>query len=65
MAGWKAHCSIYPLSDAFLEAHRSELDGYGIGKGTLRFPPDAPPPDALLTALVQDRLSEIAAESAG
>ena len=42
-----------------------ELDGYGIGKGTLRFPPDAPPPDALLMALVQDRLTEIAAESAG
>ena len=24
-AAWKAHCSIYPLTDTFLEAHAYEL----------------------------------------
>lgn len=62
IAGWKAHCSIYPLTDAFLDAHRAELDGYGQGKGTLRFPPDAPLPEALVDALVRARLADIEAE---
>lgn len=62
MAGWKAHCSIYPLTDAFAADHASELEGYGQGKGTLRFPPDAPMPDPLLEALIRARLSDIEAD---
>lgn len=61
-AGWKAHCSIYPLTDAFLAAHANELAGYGHGKGTLRFPPDAPLPTELFDALVRERLTEHRAE---
>jgi uncharacterized protein YdhG (YjbR/CyaY superfamily) len=57
-AGWKAHCSIYPLTDAFLAEHEEELAGYGHGKGTLRFPPDAPLPDDLFEDLVRARLAE-------
>lgn len=61
IAGWKAHCSIYPLTDAFLAEHAGELDGYGQGKGTLRFSPDAPLPDPLLEALIRARLAEVEA----
>jgi uncharacterized protein YdhG (YjbR/CyaY superfamily) len=53
-AGWKRHCSIYPLTDQFLEAHRAELEGYGRTKGSLHFTPERPLPDPLLEALVRD-----------
>ena len=56
-AAWKRHCSIYPLTDAFLAAHRSELEGYGRTKGSLHFTPERPIPDALLEALVRDLLA--------
>ena len=59
IAGWKEHCSIYPLTDAFLAAHPHELAGYSVGKGTLRFEPDAPPPDELIDELVRERLADV------
>ena len=52
-AGWKRHCSIYPLTDEFLAKHRAELDGYGRTKGSLHFTPERPLPDHLLEALVR------------
>jgi uncharacterized protein YdhG (YjbR/CyaY superfamily) len=59
-AGWKHHCSIYPLTDTFLSAHADELEGYGRTKGSLHFTPDAPLPDAVMTALVQARVADLA-----
>ena len=56
-AGWKRHCSIYPLTDAFLAAHRAELEGYGRTKGSLHFTPERPLPDVLLEDLVRDLLA--------
>jgi len=56
-AGWKRHCSIYPLTDAFLAAHPAELEGYGRTKGSLHFTPKRPLPDALLEDLVRELLS--------
>jgi uncharacterized protein YdhG (YjbR/CyaY superfamily) len=56
-AGWKRHCSIYPLTDAFLAGHRAELKGYGRTKGSLHFTPEHPLPDPLLQALVLDLLA--------
>ena len=56
-AGWKRHCSIYPLTDAFLAAHPAELEGYGRTKGSLHFTPERPLPDALIEALVRDLLT--------
>jgi uncharacterized protein YdhG (YjbR/CyaY superfamily) len=61
IAGWKAHCSIYPLTDAFLAEHAAELTGYESGKETLRFPADAPPPEALVDAMVRSRVADIEA----
>jgi uncharacterized protein YdhG (YjbR/CyaY superfamily) len=59
-AGWKKHCSIYPLTDAFLESHADELEGYGRTKGSLHFTPEAPLPDALLKKLVRARVADLA-----
>ena len=56
-AGWKRHCSIYPLTDEFLAAHRAELEGYGRTKGSVHFTPERPLPDALIRDLVRHLLA--------
>jgi uncharacterized protein YdhG (YjbR/CyaY superfamily) len=58
-AGWKAHCSIYPLTDSFLQAHEAELGGYRRTKGSLHFTPDAPLPEKLVESLVRARLADL------
>ncbi len=57
-AAAKNHCSFYVQSPAVMDAHRGELAAYDTSKGTLRFAPDAPPPDALITKLVEARMAE-------
>jgi uncharacterized protein YdhG (YjbR/CyaY superfamily) len=52
-AGWKRHCSIYPLTDEFLASHRAELEGYRRTKGSIHFTPERPLPDGLLEELVR------------
>jgi uncharacterized protein YdhG (YjbR/CyaY superfamily) len=59
-AAWKAHCSIYPLTDSFLAAHADELKGYRRTKGSLHFTPDAPLPETLVDHLVRARLADLA-----
>jgi uncharacterized protein YdhG (YjbR/CyaY superfamily) len=54
----KNHCSFYVQSLAVMEAHRDELASYDTSKGTVRFEPDAPLPDALVAKLVQARMAE-------
>jgi uncharacterized protein YdhG (YjbR/CyaY superfamily) len=58
-AGWKAHCSIYPLTDTFLAAHADELEGYPRTKGSLHFTPEEPLPDALVEGLVMARRADL------
>jgi uncharacterized protein YdhG (YjbR/CyaY superfamily) len=60
-AGWKAHCSIYPLTDSFLEAHADALKGYRRTRGSLHFAPEAPVPDALVEELVRARVANLEA----
>jgi uncharacterized protein YdhG (YjbR/CyaY superfamily) len=60
-AGWKAHCSIYPLTDAFLAAHATQLDGYGRTKGSLHFTPERPLPDGIVERIVRGRLTDLEA----
>ena len=58
-AGWKTHCSIYPLTDSFSEAHAEALKGYRRTKGSLHFTPDSPLPEDLVERLVQERLAHL------
>jgi uncharacterized protein YdhG (YjbR/CyaY superfamily) len=60
-AGWKAHCSIYPVTDTFLQEHADALKGYERTKGSLHFTPDAPLPEALVEQLVRARLADLQA----
>ena len=54
----KNHCSFYVQSPAVMEAHRDELAPYDTSKGTVRFAPDAPLPEALVAKLVRARMAE-------
>ncbi len=62
-AGWKAHCSIYPLTDSFLAAHADELAGFRRTKGSLHFTPEMPLPDKLLADLVRARVADLEADA--
>jgi uncharacterized protein YdhG (YjbR/CyaY superfamily) len=54
----KGQCSFYVQSPAVMDAHGDELASYDTSKGTVRFPPDKPLPDALVAKLVRARLAE-------
>ena len=59
----KQHLSIFPFSPAAIEAVADQLAGFDLAKGTIRFTPDHPVPQAVLTDLVRHREREIAASS--
>jgi uncharacterized protein YdhG (YjbR/CyaY superfamily) len=54
----KNHCSFYVQSLAVMDAHRDELASYDTSKGTVRFAPDAPLPEALVATIVRARMAE-------
>jgi uncharacterized protein YdhG (YjbR/CyaY superfamily) len=60
-AAFKNHCSLFPASNAVMEALGEELKPYFSGKGTLRFTADKPIPAALVKKIVKARIEENAA----
>lgn len=59
---YKGHYGLYPSSGAVVEALGDELKPYLAGKGTIRFPADAPLPIALVTEIARIRFAENAAQ---
>ena len=57
-AAFKAHYSLFPASEAVVDALGEELAPYLAGKGTIRFPADRPIPVPLVTRIVKVRLAE-------
>ena len=55
---WANHCSFYPGSSATLRKFQSDLKGFQISKGTIRFSPDKPLPLALVKKLVNARIAQ-------
>ena len=55
---WANHCSFYPGSSRTLKKFQSDLKGFQITKGTVRFSPDNPLPPALVKKLVKARVAE-------
>ena len=51
------HCALYAGAHP-IKAHEAELAGYDTSKGTIRFQPDDPLPDALVRKLVKTRVAE-------
>jgi len=55
----KGHCAFYVQSPDVMQAHAEDLEGYQLGKGSIRFQPDAPLPDSLVRTLVEARIAEV------
>ena len=60
-AAFKSHYSLFPASEAVVQALGEELAPYLAGKGTIRFRADAPIPTSLVEKVVTSRLAETAA----
>lgn len=56
---WKAHYALYGMGSRVTEAHKLELEGQVMNKGTIQFPADKPLPYRLVTSLVKARVAEI------
>lgn len=59
-AGWKAHYSVYPASDAMVAAFPEELDSYRVSKGTLKFSLREKVPVKLIGRIAKFRAQELA-----
>ena len=64
-AAFKSHTSLFPASDAVVRALGDELTPYLHGKGTIQFPLKDPIPLAMVTRIVEVRVAENAARTAG
>ena len=62
-AAYKLHYSLFPASEAVVEALGEELTPHLAGKGTIRFRADTPIPTALVKKIVKVRLAETAARA--
>ena len=60
-AAFKNHYSLFPASGAVVDALGAELTPFLAGKGTIRFPANAPIPVALVAKVVKARVAEVAA----
>ena len=58
-AGWKSHCSLYPLTDSFGASHAAQLEGFGRTKGSIHFTPARPLPAGVLDALIRARVADV------
>ena len=54
----KEHCSFYVMSPDVVEAHKADLEGYVLGKGSIQFSAAKPLPAALVKKLVKARIAE-------
>jgi uncharacterized protein YdhG (YjbR/CyaY superfamily) len=58
-AGWKSHYSLYPASDAMVEAFAKELASYERSKGTIKFPLSEPVPVRLIERIAKFRARQL------
>lgn len=59
------HCTFYLMSSTTVDDHERELAKYDTSKGSIRFQPEKPLPEALVRKLVRARIAENAAQRKG
>jgi uncharacterized protein YdhG (YjbR/CyaY superfamily) len=64
IAAFTEHVGLYPVTAAMVAKHGPAIAPYRSGKGTLRFPLDAPVPVELVTRVARARVEECRAASA-
>src|SRR6267143_5243580 len=57
-AALKDHCTFHIMSTEVTRAHAADLEGYKLGKASIRFAANKPLPAALVTKLVKARIAE-------
>ena len=59
---WEKHCALYPGTS--IAPFKKDLGRFDTGnKGTIRFQPDDPLPNALVHRLVRERVAQTATKS--
>lgn len=58
IAAFKEHVGVYPVTAGMLTRYGTAIAPYRAGKGTLRFPLDAPIPTDLVAKLAKVRVRE-------
>jgi uncharacterized protein YdhG (YjbR/CyaY superfamily) len=58
-SAFKEHCSLFPASAGVIERLADDLEGYGLAKGTIRFPIGKPLPAPLVKKIVKAKLEEL------
>lgn len=58
-AAAQKHSSLFPMSAAVIRTLAPELKSYETSKGTVRFPPDRPPPARLVAKIPKARMAEL------
>ncbi|HET9276251.1 MAG TPA: DUF1801 domain-containing protein [Gemmatimonadales bacterium] len=58
IAAFREHVSVYPVTAGMVAKHGQAIARYRAGKGTLRFPLDAPIPVGLVKQLARIRVQE-------
>jgi uncharacterized protein YdhG (YjbR/CyaY superfamily) len=56
-AAFSDHCSLFPGPGPIVD-FKDELKDFQTAKGTIRFAPNKPPPDALLEKILKKRIGE-------
>jgi len=54
----KNHCSFFVMSSTLLNDFQDEIKDFDTSTGTIRFTPDKPIPNDLITRIVMTRLAE-------
>ena len=58
-AGWKAHCSLYPLTDTFMASNADGIEPFDRTKGSIHFTPQKPLPDRVIDDLIRARVADV------
>jgi len=56
---FKDHCSLFPMTQALIQANPDRVAGFATTKGTLHFTPDHPLPRDLVVWIVRERMAQI------